>query len=108
MRVVGRRRKGFRLRRLGGPAAVRLRANFSRPSRSALAFPRPAPGLPCFFLLLIGYGRVSTAEQNRDHQIDALHRAGVATGCLRGGFGTPGAARCHRRLLPDNYGYRAR
>ncbi|WP_324193115.1 recombinase family protein [Nocardia farcinica] len=62
-----------------GPAAVRLRANFSRPSRSALAFPRPAPGPPCPFLLLIGYGRVSTAEQNPDHQIDALHRAGVAT-----------------------------
>ncbi|WP_425296442.1 MULTISPECIES: recombinase family protein [Nocardia] len=28
---------------------------------------------------MIGYGRVSTAEQNPDHQIDALHRAGVAT-----------------------------
>ena len=28
--------------------------------------------------MLIGYGRVSTAEQNPAHQIDALHRAGVA------------------------------
>lgn len=27
--------------------------------------------------MLIGYGRVSTAEQNPDHQIDALLRAGV-------------------------------
>ncbi len=29
-------------------------------------------------MVLIGYGRVSTAEQNPDHQIDALIRAGVA------------------------------
>jgi DNA invertase Pin-like site-specific DNA recombinase len=29
-------------------------------------------------VVLIGYGRVSTAEQNPDHQIDALTRAGVA------------------------------
>jgi DNA invertase Pin-like site-specific DNA recombinase len=29
--------------------------------------------------VLIGYGRVSTAEQNPDHQVDALQRAGVAT-----------------------------
>jgi DNA invertase Pin-like site-specific DNA recombinase len=28
--------------------------------------------------MLIGYARVSTAEQNPAHQIDALHRAGVA------------------------------
>jgi DNA invertase Pin-like site-specific DNA recombinase len=28
--------------------------------------------------MLIGYGRVSTAEQNPAHQVDALHRAGVA------------------------------
>jgi DNA invertase Pin-like site-specific DNA recombinase len=28
--------------------------------------------------VLIGYGRVSTPEQNPDHQIDALRRAGVA------------------------------
>lgn len=28
--------------------------------------------------MLIGYGRVSTADQNPDHQIDALIRAGVA------------------------------
>src|SRR5690348_17272346 len=28
--------------------------------------------------MLIGYGRVSTAEQNPAHQIDALTRAGVA------------------------------
>lgn len=28
--------------------------------------------------MLIGYGRVSTAEQNPDHQADALARAGVA------------------------------
>ncbi|WP_279632581.1 recombinase family protein [Streptomyces sp. Tu 2975] len=27
--------------------------------------------------MLIGYVRVSTADQNRDHQIDALLRAGV-------------------------------
>ena len=27
--------------------------------------------------MLIGYGRVSTAEQNPAHQIDALTRAGV-------------------------------
>lgn len=31
-------------------------------------------------MVLIGYGRVSTAEQNPDHQIDALLRAGVARG----------------------------
>lgn len=30
--------------------------------------------------MLIGYGRVSTAEQNPAHQIDALTRAGVAPG----------------------------
>ncbi|MEU4340252.1 recombinase family protein [Nocardia sp. NPDC023852] len=30
--------------------------------------------------MLIGYGRVSTADQNPDHQIDALTRAGVDTG----------------------------
>lgn len=28
--------------------------------------------------MLIGYGRVSTAEQNPAHQVDALRRAGVA------------------------------
>ncbi len=28
--------------------------------------------------MLIGYGQVSTAEQNPAHQIDALSRAGVA------------------------------
>jgi DNA invertase Pin-like site-specific DNA recombinase len=27
--------------------------------------------------VLIGYARVSSADQNPDHQIDALHRAGV-------------------------------
>jgi DNA invertase Pin-like site-specific DNA recombinase len=27
--------------------------------------------------MIVGYARVSTAEQNRDHQIDALLRAGV-------------------------------
>jgi len=27
--------------------------------------------------MLLGYGRVSTADQNPDHQTDALHRAGV-------------------------------
>jgi DNA invertase Pin-like site-specific DNA recombinase len=29
--------------------------------------------------MLIGYARVSTAEQNPAHQVDALIRAGVAT-----------------------------
>jgi len=28
--------------------------------------------------MLVGYARVSTAEQNPDHQTDALARAGVA------------------------------
>jgi DNA invertase Pin-like site-specific DNA recombinase len=28
--------------------------------------------------VLLGYARVSTADQNPDHQVDALHRAGVA------------------------------
>lgn len=28
--------------------------------------------------MLIGYGRVSTADQNPAHQVDALARAGVA------------------------------
>lgn len=28
--------------------------------------------------MLLGYARVSTADQNPDHQTDALHRAGVA------------------------------
>ncbi len=30
--------------------------------------------------MLVGYARVSTAEQNPDHQTDALARAGVARG----------------------------
>lgn len=30
--------------------------------------------------MLLGYARVSTADQNPDHQIDALTRAGVASG----------------------------
>src|SRR5690606_22150671 len=33
-----------------------------------------------FDIMLIGYGRVSTAEQNPAHQIDALRRAGVEPG----------------------------
>lgn len=28
--------------------------------------------------MLLGYARVSTADQNPDHQVDALTRAGVA------------------------------
>ena len=28
--------------------------------------------------MLLGYERVSTADQNPDHQVDALQRAGVA------------------------------
>jgi DNA invertase Pin-like site-specific DNA recombinase len=28
--------------------------------------------------VLLGYARVSTADQNPDHQVDALRRAGVA------------------------------
>ena len=35
-------------------------------------------GSGIFDTMLFGYARVSTAEQNSDHQIDALVRAGVA------------------------------
>lgn len=38
-------------------------------------------GSPCIVgAVLIGYARVSTAEQNPAHQVDALARAGVAAG----------------------------
>lgn len=41
--------------------------------------------------MLIGYGRVSTAEQNADHQVDALTRAGAlsATSVVAGSSPCP-------------------
>ncbi|WP_245909853.1 hypothetical protein [Nocardia amikacinitolerans] len=42
--------------------------------------------------MLIGYGRVSAAEQNPAHQIDALRRAGVAEAAIH--IDTAEAALC--------------
>jgi hypothetical protein len=38
---------------------------------------RDSPRVRYFDAVLLGYARVSTPDQNPDHQVDALRRAGV-------------------------------
>ena len=51
--------------------------------------------------VLIGYGRVSTAEQNPAHQIDALTRAGAAERDIH--FDTASGAKASRPKLDLGY-----
>ncbi|MCP2289540.1 Resolvase, N terminal domain [Nocardia amikacinitolerans] len=53
---------------------------------------RQTVGPVYFRRMLIGYGRVSAAEQNPAHQIDALRRAGVAEAAIH--IDTAEAAPC--------------
>ena len=63
-------------------ADTRRRRQFSRPTRRREPASENYDGNPhrlgILDAVLLGYARVSTADQNPDHQVDALRRAGVA------------------------------